>query len=329
MKTAVFLELKKGELRDVSLEVLQFALELKEKEGGEIYGILLGEAGNGTVEKLSRAPLQKIFHVKGGDFSRYHPDYYKEAVVEVIKKEGIERIIIPATSIGKDMGPRIASALGVGMISECVGYEYGDSILFKRSLFAGKAYGFFKLNTTPQVITVRPKQFPSAELTGGSAEWVEIDYSPSSSHYSLQELEEREAEEIDVQEADIIVSGGRGVKGPDGFNVIRSLVNTINELRLGKAAVGASRVAVDSGWIDHSHQVGQTGKVVSPKLYIAAGISGALQHLAGMKTSKVIVAVNKDPEAPIFKVADYGIIEDLFKVIPEIEKILKEEYGGK
>jgi electron transfer flavoprotein alpha subunit len=209
--------------------------------------------------------------------------------------------------------------LGVGLASDCIALELdGGRLLATRPIFAGKALAKVKLNGDPQMATVRANVLPAREPDAGRTATIEpVPIASVDVRAKVVDIVGAGEGEIDVAEADIIVSGGRGVAGPEGFAPVRSLAQTL------RAAVGASRAAVDAGWIEHAHQVGQTGKTVTPNLYVACGISGAIQHLAGMKTSKAIVAVNKDPEAPIFKVADYGIVGDLFEVVPLLEKEFK------
>ena len=218
--------------------------------------------------------------------------------------------------MGRDLAPRLAAMLGVGLASDCVSFEIHDGrLVATRPIFAGKALAKVKLGGDPQIATLRPNVLAAPEPDLGAAATVEpIAAITDGVRAKVVEIAGVGEGEIDVAEADIIVSGGRGVAGPEGFAPVTSLAKTLG------AAVGASRAAVDAGWIEHSHQVGQTGKTVTPNLYIACGISGAIQHLAGMKTSKVIVAVNKDPEAPIFKIANYGIVGDLFDVVPLLDK---------
>jgi electron transfer flavoprotein alpha subunit len=222
--------------------------------------------------------------------------------------------------MGRDLAPRVAAALGVGALADVVALEKdGDQLVARRPVYSGKAFATVdSAGTKPQVISLRPNVF-SQEEVGGTAEVVTLDGLTPTIRAKVKELVDTGGGELDVAEADIIVSGGRGLKGPENFALIRELADALG------GAVGASRAAVDAGWIPHKHQVGQTGKVVSPSLYVACGISGAIQHLAGMSSSKVIVAINKDPDAPIFKIADYGVVGDLFDVIPpmveEVEKL--------
>jgi electron transfer flavoprotein alpha subunit len=224
--------------------------------------------------------------------------------------------------MGKDLAPRLAARLGVSLASDVTRIEVKDKKLeFTRPIFAGKALLSFTLKTSPQIATLRPNVFALEQPGTMAGETVKKDAAVAESEIKgkVVELLAEKTGEMDVTEADIIVSGGRGMKAPENFALLKELSAVIP-----RSAVGASRSAIDSGWIGHAHQVGQTGKTVSPNLYMAFGISGAIQHLAGMSSSKVIVAVNKDPEAPIFKVADYGIVGDLFEVIPALKDELKK-----
>jgi electron transfer flavoprotein alpha subunit len=224
--------------------------------------------------------------------------------------------------MGKDLAPRVAARLGVGLASDCTKVAVKDGTLeFTRPIYAGKAFLTLRLKTAPQMATLRPNVFPLGEAAAGSGETVRVDAAIPDGAVKgrVAEILKEESAETDVTEAEVVVSGGRGLKGPEAFALLRDLAAVFP-----RTAVGASRSAVDSGWIGHQHQVGQTGKTVSPQLYVAVGISGAIQHLAGMSSSKVIVAVNKDPEAPIFKIADYGIVGDLFEVVPKLTEELKK-----
>jgi electron transfer flavoprotein alpha subunit len=228
--------------------------------------------------------------------------------------------------MGKDLAPRLAAKLDAAMASDCtkVAVE-GGSLEFTRPIFAGKAFATLRLKTAPLIATLRPNVFaPAAPQAGVAGETIvkAVAVPDGAVAGRVAEILKESGAEIDVGEAEVIISGGRGLKGPENFALLRELAALIP-----RAAVGASRSAVDSGWIGHSHQVGQTGKTVSPNLYVAVGISGAIQHLAGMSSSKVIVAVNKDPEAPIFKVADYGIVGDLFQVVPALKDELKKIFA--
>jgi electron transfer flavoprotein alpha subunit len=223
-----------------------------------------------------------------------------------------------ATALGRDLSGRVAARLGWGCLADVtkLGLD-GGSLTAIRPVYSGKAFATLEGGAKPTVVTLRPNVF-AAEAAGGAAEVEPLPAIPGDIRAVVTEILAKEGGELDVAEANVIVTGGRGIKGPENFALIRDLAGLLG------AAVGASRAVVDAGWIEHSHQVGQTGKVVSPSLYIACGVSGAIQHLAGMSSSKIIVAINKDAEAPIFKVADYGIVGDLFQVVPAlIEEVRK------
>jgi electron transfer flavoprotein alpha subunit len=226
-----------------------------------------------------------------------------------------------ATAMGKDLAPRVTGRLDMGLLSDVTGYTVeGGAIVFTRPIFSGKAFATLTPKSgKPFGVTLRPNVFPVGDAAK-TPEIVPLEHGVTSGDVKavVEQILASEGGMLDVAEADVIISGGRGMKGPENYKILEELAGLLG------AAVGASRAAVDAGWIDHAHQVGQTGKVVSPSLYIACGISGAIQHLAGMSSSKVIVAVNKDPEAPIFKVANYGIVGDLFEVVPLLTQAVKE-----
>ncbi|MGD8491100.1 MAG: electron transfer flavoprotein subunit alpha/FixB family protein, partial [Anaerolineae bacterium] len=250
----------------------------------------------------------------------YSGEGYTSTLAALVEEVEPAIVLIGATAMGKDLAPRLAARLGVGLASECIAFELdGDRLVATRPIFAGKALAKVRLAGDPQIATLRPNVLAAPEPDEGATATIEtVSVAGGEIRARVVDIVGAGEGEIDVAEADIIVSGGRGVGDPEGFAPVRSLARTLG------AAVGASRAAVDAGWIEHAHQVGQTGKTVTPNLYIACGISGAIQHLAGMKTAKAIVAVNTDPEAPIFKVANYGIVGDLFEVLPLLEK----EFGA-
>ena len=229
-----------------------------------------------------------------------------------------EIVLLPGTSNGRDLAPRLAARLGVGVASDVDRLEWADGKLrARRPVYSGKAFATVEVIGSPAIATTRPNAFPAQESGGGAAEVVNVT-ADASSRVTVVETKAPEAGELSLAEADIIVSGGRGLKEASNFSLIRDLAHAIG------GAVGASRATVDAGWIDHQHQVGQTGRVVSPNVYIAAGVSGAIQHLAGMTTSKHIIAINKDPEAPIFRVADLGVVGDLFTILPALTEEVKK-----
>jgi electron transfer flavoprotein alpha subunit len=310
----VFVEQRKSEVRKASLQGLSEA----KRQGGEVSAVLPGSGIGEAAAGLGTWGADKIYVADDPNLELYSSDGYAEVVVKAVEQAQPSAIFFAGTAMGRDLAPTVAARLGVGAIPDAVGLTLdGETFSVRRPVYSGKALATATTGgNTPQVISLRPNVF-AAEEVGGAGEVVALDGLTLSIRAVVKELLEAEGGELDVAEADVIVSGGRGIKGPENFALIKSLADALG------GAVGASRAAVDAGWIEHSHQVGQTGKVVSPSLYVAAGISGAIQHLAGMSSSKVIVAINKDPDAPIFKVADYGIVGDLFDVIPPMVEAIK------
>ena len=311
----VIAEQRDGVLKKVAFEMLGLGAELAAALGGNVEAALLGAGLGNLPDVLAQYGATKVYVADDPALAIYSSEGYTGTLAAFIGKADPAVILLGATAMGKDLAPRLAARLGVGLASDCTALEIeGGRLLATRPIFAGKALARVKLNGDPQMATLRPNVLAAPEPDAAKTANVEPVPAVGDVRAKVVEIAGAGEGEIDVAEADIIVSGGRGVAGPEGFAPVRSLAKTL------KAAVGASRAAVDAGWIEHAHQVGQTGKTVTPNLYIACGISGAIQHLAGMKTSKVIVAVNKDPEAPIFKVANYGIVGDLFEVVPLLEK---------
>ncbi|MDH3815627.1 MAG: electron transfer flavoprotein subunit alpha/FixB family protein [Acidobacteriota bacterium] len=310
----VFVEQRKSEIRKASLQALSEA----KRQDGAVSAVLPGSGIGEAAAGLGAWGADKIYVADDPNLELYSSDGYAEVVVKAVEQAQPSAIFFAGTAMGRDLAPTVAARLGVGAIPDVVGLTLdGETFSARRPVYSGKAVATVDTaSNTPQVISLRPNVF-AAEEAGGAGEVVALDGLSLSIRAVVKELLEAEGGELDVAEADVIVSGGRGIKGPENFALIKSLADALG------GAVGASRAAVDAGWIEHSHQVGQTGKVVSPSLYVAAGISGAIQHLAGMSSSKVIVAINKDPDAPIFKIADYGIVGDLFDVIPPMVDAIK------
>jgi electron transfer flavoprotein alpha subunit len=318
-----FIEIRDGKIKKSSLEALSEAKRRADEMGAAAAAVLVGPES--AAAELQAHGAAKVIILEHPQLDAYSAQGYAAALSELVKETAPAAVFFAATAMGKDLAPRLAARLGIAMASDCIRIIVKDGTLeFIRPIYAGKALLTMGLKSRPALATLRPNVFPVA-ASAVAAEIVKI--TPALPEGLIQgrvvEVLCETSGEIDVAEADIIVSGGRGLKAPESFALLRELAAI-----LPKAAVGASRAAVDSGWIGHAHQVGQTGKTVSPNLYLAFGVSGAIQHLAGMSSSKVIVAVNKDPEAPIFKVADYGIVGDLFQVIPalkdELRKALQE-----
>lgn len=321
----VIAEQRDGELKKVTFEILGKAQTLAAELGGQATAVVLGNGVSDTADTLAQYGAGKVYVGDDAALGAYSPDGWASVIAELATRIEPAAILGPATSFGKDLVPRVAARLGAGVASDVIGLEVSDGrLLIKRPIYAGKAIATVRVNTDPQVATVRPNTFPVPEPDAGATADVEtLAMAGYAAMAVATDVVTAGGAKLDVAEAEIIVSGGRGMGGPENYNILEELADI-----LPNAAVGASRASVDAGWRPHADQVGQTGKTVSPNLYIACGISGAVQHLAGMKTSKYIVAINKDPEAPIFKVADYGIVADLFEVVPklteEVEKLYEE-----
>jgi electron transfer flavoprotein alpha subunit len=319
---AVFLEARDGRVKKSSLEALSEAGRLAKDLGVGTAAVLVGGAVADLAPGAFALGAAKVYVIENPSLAGYSSQAYAAALAGFAGAAKPAALFFPATAMGRDLAPRVAARMGVGLASDCTKIAVkGGTLEFTRPIYAGKAFLTFTLKASPKLATLRPNVFPLAEAVAGSGEVVRMDIGApeGAAKGRVAEVIREESAEIDVTEADVVVSGGRGLKGPENFALLRDLAGVFP-----RAAVGASRSAVDSGWIGHQHQVGQTGKTVSPNLYVAVGISGAIQHLAGISSSKVIVAVNKDPEAPIFKVADYGIVGDLFEVVPKLKDELKK-----
>jgi len=311
----VFLETKDSKIKKVSREALSIARKLAEGAGGDVIGFASDRA---VAEEAGRHGAKRLFVTTG----EYMPETYAAAMKQVADDVQPSVILLGGSSNGRDLAPRLAAKLNAGVASDVDRLEWtGGKLRARRPVYSGKAFATVELSSTPAMATTRPNAFPAEESGGGAAEIVEVSIAVESKA-KLLETKVPEAGEMSIAEADIIVSGGRGLKEAANFSLIRDLAHALG------GAVGASRATVDAGWIDHQHQVGQTGRVVSPNLYIAAGISGAIQHLAGMSSSKHIVAINKDPEAPIFRVADLGVVGDLFQIVPALTEEVKQAKSG-
>ncbi len=313
-----YIETRDNKVKKASLETLSEARRRAADMNAEAAAVLMGAGGESLAGELFSHGATRVYLLDHPALAKYSTQDYAAALAILTQKANPLAVFFPATSMGKDLAPRLAARLGVAVASDCIRVEVREGQLeFTRPIFAGKAILTLKLKSSPQVATLRPNVFPVERVEAhGEIIREAVDIPVGQGRAEVVEVVAESGGELDVTEADVVISGGRGMKGPENFALLRELSALIP-----RSAVGASRSAVDSGWIGHQHQVGQTGKTVSPNLYMAFGISGAIQHLAGMSSSKVIVAVNKDPEAPIFKVADFGVVGDLFQVIP----VLKEE----
>jgi electron transfer flavoprotein alpha subunit len=317
-----YMEIRDGKIKKSSLEVLSEAKRRGDESGMEISAVLVGDGVEGLATEPFRYGAAKVFVLENPLLDQYSPSGYAQALYSLTEELKPAAVFFAATSLGRDLAPRLAAKLGVSLASDCTQVAVKEGRLeVVRPIFAGKAFAKFTFKASPQLVALRPNVFPLIDPVDGQGETIKrsVDIAEDRVKDKVVETLKAEGAELDVTEADIVVSGGRGMKGPENFTLLRELISILPH-----AALGASRSAVDADWIDHQHQVGQTGKTVSPNLYMAFGISGAIQHLAGMSSSKYIVAVNKDPEAPIFKVADFGVVGDLFQVIPPLKEELKK-----
>ncbi|MCB0281682.1 MAG: electron transfer flavoprotein subunit alpha/FixB family protein [Calditrichae bacterium] len=310
MKALVFAEQRDGKIKKTAFE----NVSLVKKLGMDFECAVIGDAVDAI--ELGKYGAAKVVHYKSAKLANYTPDGYAAVLADAMAKQGADVLVMGATSMGKDLGPRVAAKLNASMATDCTHIEMdGGDLKIVRPMYAGKVLATIKLTSAKKVVTVRPNVYAAEENPASAA--VEEVASDVDFKTVVAEIVAGAKGKLDVTEADIVVSGGRGLKGPENWHLIEDLAAQLG------AANGASRAAVDAGWRPHDEQVGQTGKTVSPSLYVAVGISGAIQHLAGMSSSKYIVAINKDPEAPIFKVADYGIVADLFEVVPRMIEELK------
>ena len=307
-KVLVLAETREGSLRNVSFE----AIAAGKKIGGEVVSVLIGDGVAGVANELIAYGADRVVTVEHPHLKAYTSDGFSQALMAVVEQEKPEAIVFGHTALGKDLAPKIASKLQSGLISDVTEIEgEGDDAVFIRPIYSGKAFEKVKVKDGVVFATIRPNNIaPLAKDDSRSGDVSAITVDITNLRTIIKEVVRKSTDGVDLSEAKVVVAGGRGVKSEEGFEPLKELANLLG------GAVGASRGACDAEYCDYSLQIGQTGKVVTPDLYIAAGISGAIQHLAGMSNSKVIVAINKDPEANIFKVADYGIVGDLFEVIP-------------
>ena len=322
----VFVETNEdGTAKNVGIELLTPGKMMAGKQGGALVAVVIGSNVDAAVQAASEHGADKVIVVDGPEYAHYTTDAYAIALCTLVEKYGPTSMLIGATNNGRDLGPRVSCRLKTGLTADCTGLDIDEesgNVAWTRPAFGGNLMATILCpDHRPQIGTVRPGVFKKSDAVAPAAEIIKEDIHVDAKDIRTQVLElikEAEGENVDLEGAEIIVSGGRGVGGPEGFEPIKALADVLG------ATVGASRAAVDAGWIAHAHQVGQTGKTVGPKLYIACGISGAIQHLAGMSGSDCIVAINKDPEAPIFDVADYGVVGNLFEVLPVLTEEIKK-----
>ena len=313
-------EQRDGAFRKISFELASTARKLADVLGEEVCAVLCGSGVEGIAGQLGKYGVDKVFVADSPALEPYTTDAHAAAVAKAVKENDPAILLLGASTQGKDLSARLVGKLATGLATDCTDVKIADGkLLAIRPMYAGKCFGEVVFSTFPQMASLRPNVFPAVENAKAGAV-VKFDPALDAGQLKTKVLEVQKdtSGKADLTEANVIVSGGRGMKGPEGYAILEELAAVLS------ATVGASRAAVDAGWRPQSDQVGQTGKIVSPNLYIACGISGAIQHLAGMSSSKIIVAINKDAEAPIFTKADYGIVDDLFKVVPEFTKECKK-----
>ncbi|HDI78497.1 MAG TPA: electron transfer flavoprotein subunit alpha/FixB family protein [Desulfobacteraceae bacterium] len=317
-------EQRDKDIRKITYEIVSEGRRLADKLGQEQIAVLLGADIKDKAGQIAQYGSDKVIVADDPRLEKYTPDAYVEVISQIVKQYEPQILLLGASAQGKDLSARLSARLNVGMAQDCTRFDIKDGNLVAiRPIYAGKAYATvtYSDESLPQMATARPNVMSMNEPDSSRQfELIDAEFNLDDSAVKMQMVDviKDEKAKIDLTEADKIVSGGRGMKGPENFKILEELADLIG------GTVGASRSAVDAGWRPHSDQVGQTGKVVSPNLYIACGISGAIQHLAGMGTSKIIVAINKDPDAPIFKKADYGVVDDLFKIVPALTKEVKK-----
>jgi len=315
-KILVFAEQRDGEVKKSSLEAISLAGKLANSSGAEFVTVLIGHDLSGIENDLAKYGAANIYKYTNDNLALYNSEGYTKVLADAVTQLGADVVFLAATAMGRDLAPRLGARLNAGVATDCVAVSLEDGELkIIRPMYAGKVRTIIKLHSDLKIITIRPNVF-IAEENPATANAQDNTVDTGDFKAILQEIIKGAEEKLDVTEADIVVSGGRGLKGAENFHLIEDLAKKLG------AAQGASRAVVDAGWRPYAEQVGQTGKTVSPSLYIAVAISGAIQHLAGMSSSKYIVAINKDPEAPIFKVADYGIVGDAFEVVPKMIEAL-------
>jgi electron transfer flavoprotein alpha subunit len=315
----VVAELFESKVRKPTLAAITFAKKAADALGGSYSIIALGSGIGGATAELATFGAAKVYSADNAALKSYLCETYAPTIAKVAADGGFSIVAAPASNFGKDLMPRVAQRLSAGMASDIAGFDVdGGTLLYKRPMYAGNVVGFMKVETDVAAVTVRQTEFDAAAPTGGSSPIENVGVEAAcAAGKELVAFEKVVSARPDLTDARVIVSGGRGLKAAENFKILEELTDLLG------GALGATRAAVDAGFVPNDLQVGQTGKIVAPELYVAVGVSGALQHLAGMKGSRVIVAINKDEEAPIFSVADYGIVADLFNVVPEMITALK------
>lgn len=318
-----FVESRGAEVRKVGLEAVTAARMLADKSGGgEVHALVLGPPGIAAKSAhLGQYGADLVIVVEHAGLANYSPEVATATSVDRIKSGGYRAAIFSTSAQGRDLAPRVAARLDVSVVTDVISFEIeGDSVVVRHPVNIGKVIATLVISGSPAVIAMRPKVIsPAKNAKASRVENAQPAIDPASTRVKVIETRQGGGGKLDLAEAPVIIAGGRGLKAAENFKLVEDLASAF-----GNAAVGATRAVTDDGWRPHSDQIGQTGRLVSPELYIAVGISGAVQHLAGMRTSKTIVAVNKDKDAPIFKIADYGIVGDVFEVIPALTEAVRE-----
>ncbi len=315
-------EQRDGALRKVSQEVVSAARTVADALSGEVHVLVLGPSGIGdAAAELGRFGADKIWVGEAEAFGTSNPEGATKVIAELAGSNSYHTVLFSASAQGKDVAPRVAARLDVPLATDATELSVDDGeLVVTRPVYAGKAFARLTLEGEPRVVSVRPNVFPCVENErAGAVERLDVS-AGEDVRVKVREVVASSGEQVDVAEASVVVSGGRGLRGPENWHMLEQLAEAIGP----GCALGASRAVVDAGWRPHGEQVGQTGKTVAPQLYIAVGISGAIQHLAGMRTAKTIVAINKDPDAPIFKVADYGVVGDAFEIVPRLAEEIRK-----
>jgi electron transfer flavoprotein alpha subunit len=321
-----FAEARNGELRKVALENVTAARKLADATGGQVHALLVGAPGIGSkAAQLAQYGADVVLVCEHAGFTQYNPEATAALAADRIKSGGYRAALFSTSAQGRDLAPRVAAKLGIGLVTDVTSVELsGDVLTVMHPINIGKVIATVTIAGTPAIVSLRPNTYtPASSAKAGTVENLAPVGDPSAARVVVKELVTGATGKLDLAEAPVIVAGGRGLKAAENFKLVEDLAAAF-----GNAAVGATRAVTDDGWRPHSDQIGQTGRLVSPDLYIAVGISGAVQHLAGMRTSKTIVAINKDKEAPIFKVADYGIVGDVFEVVPALTAAVTEARKG-
>lgn len=321
-KILIYLEAAENTLKRVSFEIITAARNLSKHLGIE-YSAIIINSQNQVVQPCKNFGLRKVYNLVFNDIDKYSVSLYSKIIAKFALDNGFDVLLFPANTHGYELSARVSVITEASYVSDCTGIDYEDgNIIAIKPIYAGKAVAKIKLLGGTKILSLRPNVFTARPEPVEQIEVENLEVALSSEVIYEKLLNtQKNVGKLDVLEADIVVSGGRGIKGPENYHLIEELAEVLG------GAVGASRAVVDAGWRPHSEQVGQTGKTVSPTLYVACGISGAIQHLAGMSSSKYILAINKDKDAPIFKLADYGIVGDLFKVIPKLISNIKQIKG--